>query len=231
MNEFPCKIIARIQTDLPEKFGIPRQSGLAKHLKGRIIAEPPYRDAAAFQGLEGYSHIWLIWLFSQNKNRETPSLTVRPPRLGGNKRVGVFATRSPYRPNPIGLSSVRLDRVSYDPALGPVLEVSGIDLADGTPILDIKPYLAYADSHPDAVCGFTDEVAYRRLQVDLPADLAAALPAELQAALTELLAEDPRPHYQNDPDRIYGMTFAGYAVKFLVNGDCLTVISVQKITS
>lgn len=226
MNDCEMKIIAKIHTDFPEKFGIPRQSGLVKNLKGRIVFEPPYRDYRAVKELSEYSHIWLIWLFSRCE-REGWSATVRPPRLGGNKRVGVFATRSPYRPNPIGLSAVKLDRVITDESLGPVLEVSGIDIADGTPILDIKPYLSFADSYPDAVCGFADRLYGQQLNVVIPDELLRIIPADLTDTLKDLLAEDPRPRYQNDPERVYGFTFNKYEVKFKVEGDVLTVISVE----
>lgn len=226
MKDCEMKIIAKIYTDFPEKFGIPRQSGLVKTLKGRIVFEPPYRDYRAVKELSEYSHIWLIWLFSRCE-REGWSATVRPPRLGGNKRVGVFATRSPYRPNPIGLSAVKLDRVITDESLGPVLEVSGIDIADGTPILDIKPYLSFADSYPDAVCGFADRLYGQSLNVVIPDRLLSIIPADLTDTLKDLLAEDPRPRYQNDPERVYGFTFNKYEVKFKVEGEVLTVISVE----
>lgn len=226
MKDCEMKIIAKVYTDFPEKFGIPRQSGLVKTLKGRIVFEPPYRDYRAVKELSEYSHIWLIWLFSRCE-REGWSATVRPPRLGGNKRVGVFATRSPYRPNPIGLSAVKLDRVISDESLGPVLEVSGIDMADGTPILDIKPYLSFADSYPDAVCGFADRLYGQSLNVVIPDELLSSIPADLTDTLKDLLAEDPRPRYQNDPERVYGFTFNKYEVKFKVEGDVLTVISVE----
>ena len=226
MKDCEMKTIATIHTDFPEKFGIPRQSGLVESLKGRIVFEPPYRDYRAVKELCEYSHIWLIWLFSRSE-KEGWSATVRPPRLGGNKRVGVFATRSPYRPNPIGLSAVKLDRVINDKSLGPVLEVSGIDIADGTPILDIKPYLSFADSYPQAVCGFADRLYGQKLNVAIPEELLSIIPSDLTDALKSLLAEDPRPHYQNDPERVYGFTFNKYEVKFKVEGDVLTVISVE----
>ena len=220
------KPIARIYTDFPDKFGIPRQSGIVKELKGRVVFEPPYRDYRAVKELCEYSHIWLVWLFSRSE-REDWSPTVRPPRLGGNKRVGVFATRSPYRPNPIGLSAVKLERVELNKSLGPVLEVSGIDMANGTPILDIKPYLSFADSYPDAVCGFADRLYGQSLNVIIPNELLKTLPADLTDTLKILLAQDPRPRYQNDPERIYGFSFNKYEIKFKVDGDVLTVISVE----
>lgn len=226
MNEYIMKPIARIYTDFPDKFGIPRQSGIVKELKGRVVFEPPYRDYRAVKELCEYSHIWLVWLFSRSE-REDWSPTVRPPRLGGNKRVGVFATRSPYRPNPIGLSAVKLERVELNKSLGPVLEVSGIDMANGTPILDIKPYLSFADSYPDAVCGFADRLYGQSLNVIIPNELLKTLPADLTDTLKTLLAQDPRPRYQNDPERIYGFSFNKYEIKFKVDGDVLTVISVE----
>ena len=226
MEEYNMKPIARIYTDFPDKFGIPRQSGIIKELKGRVVFEPPYRDFRAVKELSEYSHIWLLWLFSRSE-REEWSPTVRPPRLGGNTRVGVFATRSPYRPNPIGMSAVKLDRVVVDEDLGPVLEVSGIDMVDGTPILDIKPYISFADSYPGAVCGFADRLYGRSLKVIIPDSISKTIPDDLTATIKGLLAEDPRPRYQNDPERVYGFAFSKYEVKFKVDGDVLTVISVE----
>lgn len=226
MEKYEMKPIARIYTDFPDKFGIPRQSGIVKELKGRVVFEPPYRDYRAVKELSEYSHIWILWLFSRSE-REEWSPTVRPPRLGGNTRVGVFATRSPYRPNPIGMSAVKLDRVVVDEGLGPVLEVSGIDIVDGTPILDIKPYLSFADSYPGAVCGFADRLYGRSLKVIIPDSISKTIPDDLTATLRGLLAEDPRPRYQNDPERVYGFAFSKYEVKFKVDGDVLTVISVE----
>lgn len=220
------KIIARIRTELPEKFGVPRQSGLVPQLRGRVIFEPEYRNPDAVRGLEDFSHIWLIWQFSRAV-REGWSPTVRPPRLGGNRRMGVFATRSPFRPNALGLSSVRLDRVELDPALGPVLHVSGADLMDGTPIFDIKPYLPYTDSHPQAAGGFTDGLAHAPLTVACDPALLEHIPADSREGLLGVLAGDPRPRYQEDPQRIYGLSFAGRNVKFTVDGDRLTVIAVE----
>ena len=220
------KIIARIRTELPEKFGVPRQSGLVPQLRGRVIFEPEYRNPDAVRGLEDFSHIWLIWQFSRAV-REGWSPTVRPPRLGGNRRMGVFATRSPFRPNARGLSSVRLDRVELDPALGPVLHVSGADLMDGTPIFDIKPYLPYTDSHPQAAGGFTDGLAHEPLTVECSPALLEHIPADSREGLLGVLAGDPRPRYQEDPQRVYGLSFAGRNVKFTVDGDRLTVIAVE----
>ena len=218
----PMKVIARIRSDFGDKFGIPRQSGLVDELEATVVFEPEYRNAEAVRGLEEFSHIWLIWQFSQAV-RSTWSPTVRPPRLGGNKRWGVFASRSPFRPNAMGLSSVRLEGVELHPTLGPVLHVSGADLMDGTPIYDIKPYVPYSDCHPDAIGGFVDKVERKRLTVECSDSLLQQMPEEKQLALLGVLAEDPRPSYQDDPERIYGMTFAGMEVKFSVEGETLTV--------
>lgn len=225
-NEF--HIIAHIHTDFPTKFGIPRQSGLICDLKAEIVFEPEYRNPDALRGLEEFSHIWLIWEFSEAR-RDTWSPTVRPPRLGGNKRMGVFATRSPFRPNAIGLSSVRLDSVELHTDRGPVLHVSGADLMDGTPIYDIKPYLAFADSHPDASGGFTDKTREYALQVEIPDGLLLRIEAEKRDALAAVLAHDPRPSYQDDPERVYGMEFAGHEIKFTVRNGILTVKSIENI--
>ena len=222
------EIIARIHTDFPEKFGIPRQSGLVDGLRGKIVFEAPYRNPDALRGLEGFSHVWLIWQFSRAV-REGWSPTVKPPRLGGNQRMGVFATRSPFRPNSIGLSCVRLERVELHTSEGPVVWVAGIDLMDGTPIYDIKPYLPYADCHPEATGGFAQEVMDHRLEVVFPEELLALVPPEKREALRELLAQDPRPGYQrNEPDRRYGVAFAGLNVRFTVDGDTLLVREVTK---
>ena len=220
------KIIARIYTDFREKFGIPRQSGLAKDTVGRIVFEPEYRVPEALRGIEEYSHLWLIWNFSEAE-REGWSPTVRPPRLGGNKRMGVFATRSPFRPNAIGLSSVRLLSVD-DTAEGKVLVVAGADILDGTPIYDIKPYLAFTDSHPDAVCGFADEVRDYSLEVVIPEELKKGLSDEYIKALVSILSGDPRPQYKEDGDRIYGMIYGKYEVKFTVADGVLTVVEILK---
>lgn len=222
-NRVQMNIIAHIHTDFATKFGVPRQSGLVDALKSTIVFEPEYRVPEAVRGLEGFSHIWLIWQFSQAV-REGWSPTVRPPRLGGNTRMGVFATRSPFRPNEIGLSSVRLEGVALDPELGPVLHIAGADLMDGTPIFDIKPYLPYADSHPDATGGFTDPLSVHRLKVEFPKALLAQVPEASRQGLIGVLEQDPRPRYQNDPERVYGMGFAGLDVRFTVEGDTLTVI-------
>ena len=220
------KTIARIHTDFPTKFGIPRQSGIVASLQGKIVFEPEYRNAEAVRGLEDFSHIWLLWEFSEAV-RNSWSPTVRPPRLGGNVRKGVFATRSPFRPNPIGLSSVRLEKVDIDPQLGPVLYVSGADLMDGTPIYDIKPYIAYTDSHPDAVSGFATTPADYLLDVDFPEELLQQVPEKQRESLIEVLAHDPRPQYQDDPNRVYGMAFGGMEVKFKVEGCRLAVVQIE----
>ena len=218
--------IAHIRTDFATKFGVPRQAGLGPGLRGTGAFLPAYRNADALRGLEGFSHIWLIWEFSEAK-RDSWSPTVRPPRLGGNARMGVFATRSPFRPNEIGLSSVKLEKIEIDSKLGPVLHVSGADLMDGTPIFDIKPYLPYCDSHPDAIGGWTTEADNRMLQVDFPAELLEKVPVAQRDGLIGVLASDPRPRYQNDPQRVYGMGFGGVNVKFTVDGEQLTVREVE----
>lgn len=220
------KVIARIRSPFPEKFGVPRQSGLVDSLQAQIVFEEEYRNADAVRGLDGFSHIWLIWQFSRAvRNGWSP--TVRPPRLGGNERMGVFATRSPFRPNEIGLSSVKLEKIEIDSKLGPVLHVSGADLMDGTPIFDIKPYLPYCDSHPDAIGGWTTEADNRLLQVDFPAELLEKVPVAQRDGLIGVLASDPRPRYQNDPQRVYGMGFGGVNVKFTIDGEQLTVKAVE----
>ena len=220
------KTIAHIHTDFPTKFGIPRQSGIIASLQGKIVFEPEYRIPEAVRGLEDFSHIWLLWEFSEAV-RDNWSPTVRPPRLGGNVRKGVFATRSPFRPNPIGLSSVRLEKVEFEPNLGPVLYVSGADLMDGTPIYDIKPYIAYTDSHPDAVSGFASTPAEYLLEVDFAEELLQKVPVSQRESLIEVLAHDPRPQYHADPERVYGMEFGGMEVKFKVNHDWLTVLEIS----
>ena len=226
METVPMKIIARIHSDFPSKFGIPRQSGLVEALKARVVFEPDFRSPEAVRGLEGFSHIWLIWQFSQAV-REDWSPTVRPPRLGGNQRVGVFATRSPFRPNPIGLSCVKLETVDYTAPGGPVLLVRGADLLDGTPIFDVKPYVPLADCRPQAVGGFSDQHREDGLSVDFPPALLEQVPEEKRGALLGVLAQDPRPSYQHDPQRVYGMAFAGLEVRFTVEGNTLTVRGIQ----
>lgn len=220
------QIIARIRTPFPEKFGVPRQSGLVEDVRADIVFEPAYRNMDAVRGIEGFSHIWLIWQFDRAV-RENWSPTVRPPRLGGNERMGVFATRSPFRPNAIGLSSVKLEGISSDPQFGPVLHVTGADLVDGTPIFDIKPYLAYCDSHPDAVGGWTDHVSGAALRVDFPAELLERVEEKDRSGLTGVLQSDPRPRYQDDPARVYGLAYGGVNVKFRVEDDTLTVTEVE----
>lgn len=226
-DDISLKIIAKIRTDFPSKFGIPRQSGLVPSLRARIVFEPEYRDVSAVRGLEGYSHLWLLWKFSESVC-DTWQPTVRPPRLGGNKRIGVFATRSPFRPNPIGLSSVKLERIIENTPDGCVIEVSGADLMDNTPIYDIKPYIPYTDSHPDATGGFSDSVYGNNIAVDFPKEIENELPSEILTPLKEILANDPRPAYQND-DRVYSFEFADYKIKFNVQDEILKVICVEKI--
>lgn len=220
-------IIARIKTDFPIKFGIPRQSGLVQSVKGRIVFEKEYRNLEALRGLEGYSHLWIIWKFSEAETDDW-SPTVRPPRLGGNKRMGVFATRSPFRPNPIGLSSVKIERIIEKSGEGPQIEVSGADMLDGTPIYDIKPYIAYTDSHPEALGGFSTDVFENKLKVEFGEGIEDSLPKEILEPLKEILESDPRPSYQNDPERIYSFEFANYHIEFKVNDDELNVILVEK---
>ena len=219
------KIIAHIENDFPTKFGIPRQSGLVNSLRSRIVFAPEYRNPDAFRGLEDFSHVWLIWEFSQAV-RQKWSPTVRPPRLGGNTRMGVFATRSPFRPNPVGLSAVQLEEVVLHGADAPYLVVSGADLMNGTPIYDMKPYLPHIDSHPDARGGFAVPAAEHRLKVVFPEQWLEKVPEQLRDGLTEVLAQDPRPSYQHDPERVYGFGFARLEVKFTVDGDVLTVCGV-----
>ena len=219
-------IIAHIRSDFSTKFGIPRQSGLVEELEAAVVFEPEYRNEAALRGLEGFSHLWLIWEFSQAK-RESWSPTVRPPRLGGNRRLGIFATRSPFRPNPIGLSCVRLLGVDLHTPDGPVIRVAGADLMDGTPIYDVKPYLPYADCKPEALGGFAAQPKQASLTVDFPEELLALVPERKRQALRGVLAQDPRPSYQEDPQRVYGMAFGGLEVKFRVEGERLTVCQVE----
>lgn len=223
------KIIARIRSDFSGKFGIPRQSGLVDKLKATVVFEPEFRNPDALRGLEGFSHVWLIWQFSKAV-REDWSPTVRPPRLGGNTRMGVFATRSPFRPNPIGLSCVRLESVDIHPELGPVLRVAGADLMDGTPIYDIKPYLPYADCRPEAVGGFASRPKEATLEVECPDALLSNFPVDRREALLAVLAQDPRPSYQNDPERVYGFGFAGFNIRFSVQEERLTVLDVAPET-
>lgn len=221
------KVIAKIHTDFPTKFGLPRQSGLSNGLISEIIFEPEYRNDEALRGLDGFSHLWLIWNFSENE-RDTWSPTVRPPRLGGNKRMGVFATRSPFRPNPIGLSCVKIEGLKKTKN-GTVILVSGADLMDGTPIYDIKPYLAFTDSHPDAVGGFADDKFGYKLEVVFPEELLEKIDKEKQEDLKNLLSQDPRPSYCDDTERVYGFLFADVEIKFTVANGILTVKDVNNI--
>ena len=221
------KVIGHIHTEFPTKFGIPRQSGIIDTLRGTIVFEPEYRNPEAVRGLEEFSHLWLIWEFSEAK-RDTWSPTVRPPRLGGNVRKGVFATRSPFRPNPIGLSCVKLERIEMDPKLGPVLHVSGADLMDGTPIYDLKPYIAYTDSHPEAISGFATQPAEYLLEVEFPQELLEKVPETQRESLIAVLEHDPRPPYQDDPERVYGMAFGNMEIKFKVRQNKLYVTEVLR---
>lgn len=222
------KPIAYIRTDFPEKFGIPRQSGLAKTLRGRIVFEPEYRNPDALSGLEEFSHIWLIWEFSANRSTSSWQPTVRPPRLGGNAHMGVFATRSPFRPNPLGLSCVKMDSIEFLSPDGPVINVCGADLMDGTPVYDIKPYIKYADSRPEAVCGYVDRLEEKSLRVVFPSGLADRVADKsVIPPLMETLRLDPRPSYHDDPERVYGLSFAGYNVRFRVAGQVLNVIDLE----
>lgn len=221
-QEFSMRVIARIHSDFATKFGVPRQSGLVDALESTVVFEPEYRNMDALRGLEDFSHLWLVWVFDKAVRRDW-SPTVRPPRLGGNRRMGVFATRSPFRPNPIALSSVKLAGIEQTAEQGPVLHIRGADLMDGTPILDIKPYIPYADAHPEALGGFAAVPAGETLEVIIPPELLEKIPPERREALRGVLAQDPRPHYQDDPGRIYGFGFAGMEVKFSVEGTCLTV--------
>lgn len=221
------EIIAHIHTKLPQKFGVPRQSGLVPDLRGTIVFTPPYRNADALRGIEGFSHLWLIWDFSE-AHQKSWSPTVRPPRLGGNTRMGVFATRSPFRPNPIGLSCVMLESVEQTAEFGCVLRVRGADLMDNTPIFDIKPYLPYADCHPEATGGFTGNETPKELPVVVSPELLSRIPQADRAGLLGVLAQDPRPRYQHDPERIYGMAFDRYQVKFRVSADTVEVVSIEK---
>ena len=223
------QVIAHIENDFLDKFGIPRQSGLVNSLVSKIVFEPKFRNVDAIRGIEGFSHLWLLWHFSETDRKGEWSPTVRPPRLGGNKRVGVFATRSPFRPNPIGMSCVKLERVEIEEKLGPVLYVSGADLMNGTPIFDIKPYLAYVDSHPEAVDGFALNTKEGTLEVVVPEQLLLKIPKEKREGLKELLSQDPRPQYQTDTERIYKMKFAQWEVWFRVEKNVLIVCDVLQL--
>ena len=228
MENVSIQVIARMRSDFPTKFGIPRQSGLVDALRSTIIFEPEFRNADALRGLEDFSHLWLIWQFSEAVRQEW-SPTVRPPRLGGNTRMGVFATRSPFRPNNLGLSSVKLIGLEETRDYGTVIHVAGADLMDGTPIFDIKPYIPYGDSHPEATGGFTDTAGDFLLQVNFPASLLQKLPFDKQDAAIGILSHDPRPSYQRKPDRIYGVSFAGFDIRFSVKDDTLSVLEVNEL--
>ena len=228
MQDISIQIIARMRSDFPTKFGIPRQSGLVQQLHSTIVFEPEFRNPDALRGIEDFSHLWLIWQFSEAV-RTGWSPTVRPPRLGGNTRLGVFATRSPFRPNNMGLSSVRLIGVEHTREYGAVLHVAGADLMDGTPIFDIKPYIPYADCHPDAAGGFTDHAEDFILNVNFPAALLQLLPENKREVATAVLSHDPRPSYQRSVERIYGLTFAGYDIRFRVEEKTLYVIEVNAV--
>ncbi|HIY34211.1 MAG TPA: tRNA (N6-threonylcarbamoyladenosine(37)-N6)-methyltransferase TrmO [Candidatus Eubacterium faecigallinarum] len=222
------KIIAKIKTDMPDKFGVPRQSGIVEELTGKIIFEPEYRVREAVRGLEEFSHLWVIWQFSENL-RSSWSPTVRPPRLGGEIRKGVFATRSPFRPNPIGLSCVKIEKIEFTKELGPVISVSGVDMTDDTPIYDIKPYITYTDSRPDAKQSFAGDFINYGLKVDFPEKLLSLIPDEKQAGIIGILRHDPRPAYQDSPDRVYGVRYLDFDVHFKVKDNILTVIDIVKI--
>ena len=229
-DEITFKVVARIRSDFPDKFGIPRQSGLLSTLRSTVVFEPEFRNADALRGLEGFRHLWLLWIFSENV-RDTWKPTVRPPRLGGNTRLGVFATRSSFRPNPLAMSCVKIEQIRFSGENAPTIEVSGADLMDGTPIVDIKPYLPYADSIEGATGGFAEAVRFKKLEVEFAEGVLAAsgdalFPQQKMAALIELLSEDPRPAYQRSADRVYGIKFAGFDMKFKVDGDLLTVVAI-----
>lgn len=229
MQDVQIQVIARMKSDFPTKFGIPRQSGLVESLRSTIVFEPEFRNPDALRGIEGYSHLWLIWQFSEAVRQEW-SPTVRPPRLGGNTRMGVFATRSPFRPNNLGLSSVKLLGVEHTKEYGTVLHVGGADLMDGTPIFDIKPYIPYGDSHPEATGGFTDTADDFLLEVIFPDKLLAKLPQDKRQAAADVLSHDPRPSYQRKPGRVYGLSFANFDIRFTVEDKKLTVVDIKEAT-
>lgn len=229
MSQFlTVKPIAHIQTDFPSKFGIPRQSGIVDQIKGKIIFEPEFRDINAFREIESFSHLWLIWEFSEHLDRGW-SASVRPPKLGGNKRVGVFATRSPFRPNPLGLSCVKLEKFEIDNKYGPVLHVLGADMLNETPIFDIKPYVSYSDSHPDALCGFSVNSQCAKKKVQISSELSDKLPEQFKASVIELLSQDPHPAYKNQPARLYHMPFADFEITFKSGDDYIKVVSIDKV--
>ena len=227
-DDLSLQCIAKIHSDFPEKFGVPRQSGIVESLKATIVFEAKYRNPDALRGLEGFSHIWLIWGF-HHSNRNNWAPMVKPPRLGGNTRMGVFATRSPNRPNALGLSSVKLDGIEIHREYGPIIHVSGIDLVDQTPIYDIKPYLAYTDSHPDALGGFLDTIEDNKLNIEFGEELLKQLPKEYHEAVMGILSQDPRPSYHDDPERIYGFYFAGYNIRFKVRDKTISVYEITKL--
>ena len=227
MQDISIQVIARMRSDFPTKFGIPRQSGLVDSLRSTIVFEPEFRNADSLRGMEDFTHLWIIWQFSEAvRNGWSP--TVRPPRLGGNTRMGVFATRSPFRPNNLGLSCVKLIGLEQTRDLGTVIHVAGADLMDGTPIFDIKPYIPYSDSHPDAAGGFTDHASDFLLNVEFPENLLEQIPSEKRESMIGVLSHDPRPSYQKDPNRIYGLTFAGFDIRFQVKDSTLTVLEISK---
>ena len=227
MSEAPMKIIATVRSGFPSKFGIPRQSGIVKNLPAKIIFEPEFRNPDAIRGLDGFSHLWLIWKFSESV--ESNSLTVRPPRLGGNTRMGVFSTRSPFRPNPIGLSCVKIASIEQTEKFGTIINILGADLMDGTPIYDIKPYLPHSDCIPDAIGGFSDDVKDYCLKVKIPDQIRERFDGQFIETISEILAHDPRPSYHNDPERIYGFPYAGYEIKFKVFEEIIIAESIDKI--
>ena len=229
MTDIAYKVIAHIHTDLTTKFGVPRQSRVAKSLTGKIVFEPEFRNADAVRGLNEFSHLWVVWDFSL-AHREDWSPMVRPPRLGGNTRLGVFATRSPFRPNPIGLSAFEIDHIDFDTELAPVIHVKGVDMVDGTPIIDIKPYIPYADAIPDAKGGFTDSSDFRRLSVKVADNVASPFDNDKLATLTEILENDPRPQYHDDPHRVYGMEFADHDIRFQIDADLLTITEITPLS-
>lgn len=223
LKKMEIKPVAIFRSPLTEKFGIPRQAGVAPALRGKIVLEPEYRSAQALRGLDGFDYVWLVWGFNLNRETAGNHLTVRPPRLGGNDRIGVFASRSPFRPNPLGLSSVRIESIEFNSG---IINVLGADLADGTPIYDIKPYVTYTDSHPEARSGFVDEKEWKGLEVEIPDDIAAAFSETDLAALRQVLAEDPRPRYRGEDEKEYGLLFAGRNIKFKVKQGILIVKSI-----
>ena len=229
MKEFKIESIAVIHNEYKDKFGIPRQSGLTEDVISTIVFEPKYRDDNSLRGLEEFSHIWLLWNFSEADSSKDWFPTVRPPRLGGNKRIGVFATRSPFHPNRIGMSLVKIVSIEKSSSHGTVIKVSGADLLDGTPIIDIKPYLTISDCKPDAVCSYSDEKKDKSLEVSIPEEITNTIPCDILSVISSILSQDPRPSYHNDPARVYTMSYSDYEIKFTVNNNLLTVVSILKI--